>query len=298
MKEAIEDFLLKNNIEYLKETEIKNYTTMKIGGVVPYYIKPDTLKKLKMLKEYLVRNEKRWRVIGAGSNILAKDGRLGFVVISLRKFNKTEINEDGDIYVDAGVKLGHLCNFVKNKSLKGLEFLIGIPGSIGGAIKQNAGAFGKEIKDVITSVRILDSKNEDREINKELVGFKYRGSELRSDIIILGAKFKLDKGDTKEINELMKIYQAERRKKQPIRYRSAGCIFKNPEGRYAGELIERAGLKGLSYGDAMISVKHANFIVNRGNARYKDVMYLVKKIREKIYDLYGIRLEMEVEVWN
>lgn len=295
---SLEEFLRKVNIQFMKNVKLKDHTTLGIGGSVPYFIKPQSIGGLQDLKGYLEENEIDWKVIGSGSNLLINDKELGFVVISLESMKGIYAMDEGSIIVDAGVKLSHLCNYSLNEALSGVEFLIGIPGTIGGAVKQNAGAYRKEIKNIISKAIVLGEENNIKSIDKDQLGFSYRRSKFEGNEIIISAGLKLDKGDRKEIRAIMEKYQQDRYQSQPINERSAGCIFKNPAGNYAGRLIEEVGLKGLQYGGAVVSEKHANFIVNRGDATFRDVMNLIEGIREKVYSAFGIYLEMEVEIWS
>lgn len=295
---GLEEFLRKVNIQFEKDVRLKDHTTIGIGGSAPYFIKPQDIESIQDLRRYLEDHEIDWKVIGSGSNLLVDDKELGFVIISLDCLKGIRaINEEG-LIVDAGVKLSHLCNYCLNKSLSGVEFLMGIPGTIGGAVKQNAGAYGKEIKDIIGRAIILAEDNDIKSIDKGQLGFSYRKSKFEEKGIIIGAELKLKRADKEGIREMMEKYQQERCRRQPVNERSAGCIFRNPAGNYAGRLIEEVGLKGLRHGDAVVSEKHANFIINRGNATFKDVMKLIEGISEKVYRVFGICLEMEVEVWS
>jgi len=295
---AIDEVLAKNNIHYLKDVEMKRYTTMGIGGIAPYLVYPKSIEEIKNLKEYMINEGIKFKVIGGGSNIIISDGELKCIFLSLKNLNVIERSGNNNLRAGAGVKINHLCNYALKESLSGLEFLIGIPGTVGGALKQNAGAWGKEIKDVIIQVTIIDSNNKVKKLKRDVLDFHYRGANLNEDDLIVEVEMGLINEDSIRIKEQMEYYKQERMAKQPLKEKSAGCIFKNPKGGYAGKLIEEAGLKGFRCGGAVVSEKHANFIVNRYNANYKDVIELIEKVRSRVEESSGTSLELEVEVWD
>ncbi|MBR5359687.1 MAG: UDP-N-acetylmuramate dehydrogenase [Lachnospiraceae bacterium] len=279
----------------LRDEPMYNHTTFRTGGPAARFLsagnKDELISVLQLLRDVNVDH----MIIGNGSNILVSD--LGYDGLVIDTTGMTETDIDGDsINAEAGVMLGRLASAALSHDLSGLEFASGIPGTLGGAVYMNAGAYGGEMKDVIDSVRIYDTEA-DKEIvlyNKDM-DFGYRHSIIKDrSYIMLSAKLKLHKGNHNEIEALMKDYNGRRRDKQPLEYPSAGSTFKRPEGFYAGALIEESGLKGYSVGDAAVSEKHAGFVINRGKASSADIHRLICEVREKVYADTGVRLEPEV----
>lgn len=243
------------------------------------------------------------RVIGRGSNILIQDqGIRGVVILLAGNYRRKTLLKSGEkfngIEAGAGVVLSGLAAFALKHGLTGMECLAGIPGTFGGALLMNAGAGGQEIASLVESVRVMDMEGRTRNLFKEEIKFGYRYSSLRDMGIILGAKLKLAVGEAGEILKKMKEHLRWRKNAQPLELPSAGSVFKNPPGDYAGRLIESAGLKGARIGGAEISRKHANFIVNAGGARASDILELIDMARNRVMEKFGINLELEIQIMN
>jgi len=293
----IESFLIKNEIPFIKEILLKNYTTMGIGGCVPYLISPRSIEENLEIALFLQKNSIKYKIIGGGSNIIADDKNYTTPVISLDHLKKISINKKNSIESSAGLPLSHLCSFATTNSLTGLEWLVGIPGTVGGAVKMNAGAFHNEIKDTIESVTLLDSYHTIVKITRDELTFAYRKSFLNPNDIVLETEFTCMPENPALIHQKLELFQNHRLHTQPLTEKSAGCIFKNPPGISAGKLIDQLGLTGFRIGGAVISEKHANFIVNRHNAVFSDILQLIDYIKDKVAENYHCELENEVELW-
>lgn len=281
-------------------TEVKKYepmarhTTFKIGGPAKYFVEADSVKTVKealmAAREYSVKSY----VIGNGSNLLVSDfGIDGLVIMMGNKFS--EVRADGEyIYAEAGAKLSKIAKCALAHSLTGFEFAAGIPGSIGGAVYMNAGAYGGEMANIIAESTAIDEDFSEITVTEH--DFGYRQSIYKdSGKVIIGAKIRLTTGDGENIRETMESLAARRREKQPLELPSAGSVFKRPEGFYAGALIEGAGLKGETVGGAMVSEKHAGFIVNKGGATAEDVKKLIEIIKTRVYEKYRVLLDTEIK---
>ena len=235
-------------------------------------------------------------ILGNGSNLLVSDDGIRGVVIRLDgDFRKITLLDDTTIFCGAGATLAYLCKFALNCGLSGLEFAWGIPGTVGGAVFMNAGAYDGEMKDVVHSVSHISPSGEIGRTEKDDLNFGYRTSIYRSNnMIITGVTLKLKKGNPDEIREKMDDYMLRRSTKQPLEYPSAGSVFKRPEGNFAGALIEQCGLKGKTCGGAQVSEKHAGFIINKSNATAKDVRDLIGEIQKTVSDKTGYNLECEL----
>ncbi len=272
--------------EARKYEPLSKHTTFKIGGVADTYVKVTSLSKLSTILKECRESDIDYMIIGNGSNILASDDGYRGVVIRLDgDFRKIALVDDDTVYCGAGATLAALCKFALNNGLSGLEFAWGIPGSVGGAVFMNAGAYGGEMKDVVYSGRT----------EKDDLQFGYRTSVYRqNNAIITGATLKLRKDNPEDIRARMDDYLGRRSSKQPLEYPSAGSVFKRPAGAYAGALIEQCGLKGHSHGGAQVSEKHAGFIINKANANANDVKSLIREVQTKVYDETGYNLECEL----
>ncbi len=275
---------------------LKEHTSFKIGGAVKFFIQPKDLADLKTALAELRENKVRPYIIGNGSNILAFDGRLDLGVINLSAAYFKRIRRSGNkIVAAAGVALKDLLSFSRDKSLSGLEFLAGIPGSLGGALIMNAGSYGQSIGSLVTQIKVIDYNNRIKILKKKDFDFNYRSSNL-ANCIILEAHLKLSKARKKDIAERIKEHIALRSKSQDYRYPSCGCFFKNPKGNSAGRLIDLCGLKGRQIGGAAISDRHANFIINVRNAKSEDVLKLMSLAIKRVQDKFNINLEPEVKI--
>jgi UDP-N-acetylmuramate dehydrogenase len=273
---------------------LSRFTTFRIGGPADYYLEPKDREDLLKLIRYLKEIKYPYIIIGNGSNILISDEGIRGAAINLEAgFTKIEVNKNR-VYAEAGIRLSKLVDVCIEHSLVGIENLAGIPGTLGGAILMNAGAYGGEISDFIKLVEVIDDV-EIKFLKKEECGFAYRKSNLEGKII-LSAEFELPYGDKEKAKERRKELLLKRNQSQPVELPNAGSIFKNPQGDYAARLIEQAGLKGLTIGGAKVSEKHANFIVNFNNASASDVVELMKIIQEKVYEKFGIMLEPEIKM--
>ena len=282
--------------EARKYEPLSKHTTFKIGGVADTYVKVTSLSKLSTILKECRESDIDYMIIGNGSNILASDDGYRGVVIRLDgDFRKIALVDDDTVYCGAGATLAALCKFALNNGLSGLEFAWGIPGSVGGAVFMNAGAYGGEMKDVVYSVNHLTKNGEPGRTEKDALQFGYRASVYRqNNAIITGATLKLRKDNPEDIRARMDDYLGRRSSKQPLEYPSAGSVFKRPAGAYAGALIEQCGLKGHSHGGAQVSEKHAGFIINKANANANDVKSLIREVQTKVYDETGYNLECEL----
>lgn len=290
--------LEKSKYDIKENVSFKTLTTYKTGGVCKYLISPFEVLALIELLKVLKENNIKFKIFGNGSNILASDKVYDGVIIRLDKFNKVKV--DGDIvYAEAFVNLISLSLTCLNNNLTGFEWASGIPGTVGGACYMNAGAYLKSVSDVLISVTVLDEDYNVLEIPLKDLEFGYRKSNLMDKgYIILGAKFKLSKGNYDDILNLITERRERRYKSQPLNYPSAGSVFRNPDGDYAGRLIEECNLKGYIKGGAKISDMHANFIVNYNNATSSDVKDLIEFAKLKVHEKFNIDLKCEQELFN
>ena len=276
------------------------YTSLRIGGPADVIVFPEDPVSVKNI--LLTAGERKIPVfvLGAGTNLLVRDGGIEGIVVCLRAFKRIKLlneTEDGvTVFVEAGGDFQRLINFAREKGYSGIENLVGIPGTVGGAIRMNAGAFNKEIKDVIISAVVLDKSGRLSKFNKKELGFSYRRSNIENGSIIFSANIFLRKNDPKDIEKRMKEYLEKKRITQPLRERSAGCVFKNPPADSAGRLIEIAGCKGMRIGDAEVSAVHANYIINKGKATAKDFIKLMDAVKDKVREKCGISLSPEIEI--
>ena len=272
-------------------------TTFKVGGKADLMVYPRDAEELGALMDILKNEGLPFLMLGSGSNLLVSDEGLRGVVISLRDGFKN-IEKVGEVTIDcgAGVSLAALVDFAAGHGLSGIEFLSGIPGTLGGAVWMNAGAFGSEMKDVIDSVSLADSDGDLKNIGINDLPFSYRKLDLDPQWIVTGCSLVLKKGDELIIREKIRSYAMKRAESQPLGSATAGSVFKNPPGEYAGRLIQDAGMKGAQVGKAVVSEKHANFIENTGGASASDIFELMKKVAAKVFEMSGIRLEPEVRI--
>lgn len=297
------EFIYKNLLNILDKEGIylnepmKNHISFKVGGPADFLLKPKTEDEIKKLIEFLKNENIPYIVIGNGSNLLVKDGGIRGVVIKIAdNFNKFEI-EDTKVVAQSGALLSFMGKAILNKSLTGFEFAAGIPGTLGGAIAMNAGAYGGEMKDIVKSVRLMDSKGNIIELSNKEMEFEYRRSLIsKSDYIVLSAIMELKEGNFDEIKGYMKELTKSRVTKQPLNLPSAGSTFKRPEGHFAAKLIEDSGLKGLTLGGARVSDKHSGFVVNIGDAKAKDIIELINVVKSTVYSKFGVMLEEEVKI--
>lgn len=277
---------------------MKLHTTFRIGGSADFFVKPESEDEIKALIECAGKYNTAYYILGGGSNLLVNDeGYRGLIIQLGDEFSGIGMYDDTTVIAKAGARLSKVGNFAASKGLAGFEFASGIPGTVGGAVVMNAGAYGGEIKNIIVSASVLTSDNRIQTLSADELELGYRTSIIqRKGWTVLSAKFKLERGDEARIREYIKELAIRRREKQPLEYPSAGSTFKRPEGYFAGKLIEDAGLKGFSIGGARVSDKHAGFVINTGGATASDVIRLTDEIKKKIMEIYGIKLELEVKV--
>lgn len=282
--------------EARKNEPLSRHTTFKIGGNADTYIKVGTLSKLSTVIKECRESDVDYIVLGNGSNVLVSDEGYRGVVIRLDgDFRKISLIDDTKIYCGAGAALASLCKFAQKCGLTGLEFAWGIPGTVGGAVFMNAGAYGGEMKDVVYSVSHIDSSGGIGRIEKNDLDLGYRTSVYRrNSCIITGVTLNLKKGVPNDIMAQMDDYLGRRSSKQPLEFPSAGSVFKRPEGAYAGALIEQCQLKGKSCGGAQVSEKHAGFIINKSGATAHDVKSLIREVQTVVAEKTGYDLECEL----
>ena len=296
--------LLKVNIpeeKVLINEPMSKHTSFKIGGPADIFVKTSDISQIENVLKVCRENSIPLTVVGNGSNLLVKDkGIRGIVLKNCMNKYRIEKNDEGaEVYVDAGVLNAVLAQALMKEGLTGFEFAAGIPGTVGGAIFMNAGAYGGEIKDIIEETTFVDLEDENKikTISKQEQDFAYRHSIFEnSKAIIIGAKFKLNNGNIDDIKEKMNANLLSRKDKQPIENPSAGSTFKRGDGFITAKIIDECGLKGISIGDAKVSEKHAGFVVNTGNATAKDVICLIEKIKAEVYKKTGKQIETEIKI--
>ena len=285
--------------EVLKDEPISRYNTYKVGGSADYIFLPSNVENLIKALNYLKENKILFKVIGNGSNLIFSSKRYKGVLIKLDNLNNMDI-KDNEVYVEAGYKTIKLANKLSREGYSGLEFATGIPGTIGGAVFMNAGAYNSDFKSIIKSVTYLDENYNIKTLDNKDLDFEYRNSIFKKERkqIILSTILLLDKDDPKKIIEIVESRKKRRIESQPLDYPSAGSVFRNPEGAFAGKLIEDLGLKGYTIGGANVSEKHANFIINAVNATGEDIKELIEYIQSKVKENYNIDLILEQELVN
>ncbi|OGQ98952.1 MAG: UDP-N-acetylenolpyruvoylglucosamine reductase [Deltaproteobacteria bacterium RIFOXYD12_FULL_57_12] len=287
--------------QILWDCPLARFSTLKVGGPAEAVLIAQEQEGLSRLIRWLNGQGIGWQVIGRGSNILVPDeGLTGAVIIldgELAAIEEIAATDSGRLLrAGAGASLARLAAYCTDQGLTGLEFTVGIPGSFGGAIVMNAGAWGREIGALIESVTLLDRQGDLHVIERPALKFSYRRWENFAQGIVLSAILTVANGDRQMIASTCREYAESRRRKQPQGVASAGSFFKNPAGQAAGRLIDEAGLKGTKFGGAMVSMQHANFIVNTGTASARDIFALMREIQTKVFDKFGIRLEPEVHI--
>ena len=295
--DKLEKIVDKKNI-YINEPMSK-HTSFKIGGIADYFIKVHSIDELKDILEFSKKENIPFYIIGNGTNLLVRDGGIRGIVIKL-EFNDYSIEKKDDfacITVGSGMTLARLAYIAFENELSGMEQISGIPGTIGGAIRMNAGAYGKEMKDIVEEVTAIDYNGNEKVFQKEDLKLGYRTSIFKEEkYIITKVKMNLIKGNKEEIKIKMMEFLNSRKEKQPLEYPSAGSTFKRGKDFLTAKLIDEAGLKGYSIGDAMVSTKHSGFIINKGNATAEDVIKLVDYIKKEIFNKFQKNIELEVEI--
>ena len=286
----------KDNIKI--DEEMKNHTSLRVGGKANYLIEPTTEKEIESLVKLMIELKEPYFIIGRGSNLLVRDEGINGVVIKITdKFSGINIS-DNTLTVKSGTSLASVAKYAYKNSLSGIEFASGIPGSIGGAIAMNAGAYGGEMKDIVESVKIVDDLGNIRILSNKDMEFSYRRSLLTNNpyYIVLEVIINLNKGDKENIYNEMKTRADKRTLSQPLDKCNCGSTFKRPEGHFAGQLIEDCGLKGFSMNGVEVSSKHAGFVVNNGKSTATDMINMIEYVKEKVKDKFDITLEEEVKI--
>ena len=288
------------NSEIKTNEDMSKHTSFKVGGKADIFIKINDIQDLKYILDFTKKNNIPLTIIGNGSNVLVKDNGIRGITIYLN-FDDIQIDEEQNgeviVTVGSGVKLAMLAVILQKKGIAGFEFASGIPGTIGGAIRMNAGAYGKEMKEVVENVTYMDEEGNKHKLENEQMDFSYRYSRFKEkQEIIIEAQLKFQKEDAEKIKERMDEYRKARMEKQPIDMPSAGSTFKRGTNYISAKLIDDAGLKGYEIGGAQVSEKHAGFIVNKGNATAQDILDLIDYVIKVVYEKFGKILELEVEV--
>lgn len=279
------------------EEPLASHTSFRIGGPAELMAFPFSAEELSLLLSVSNELDISPVILGAGSNVLAPDEGLRGLVICMKAFDQIEQRSETSFYADCGATLKKTAMYARDLSLTGLEFAHGIPGSVGGGVYMNAGAYGGELRQVVTKTTVMEPDGTVRTVAGEAQGFSYRHSAfMEQNCIILGAEFTLQKGELAAIRARMQELSDKRRASQPLELPSAGSTFKRPVGGYAAALIEQAGLKGFQIGGAAVSEKHAGFVVNKGGATAKDVLELMEEVKKRVYECSGILLEPEVRI--
>lgn len=299
MEKIINEIMNKKIGDIIVDANLAKYTTYKVGGTARLLVYPKDLEKLIELMKIIKREDVKYFVLGNGSNVLFSDKVYEGIIIKLDNFNNIEFTENY-VKVGAGYNLIKLSNDVVKKSLSGLEFASGIPGTLGGAIFMNAGAYNSNMSKIVKSVKVLTPDLEVITLTNKEMKFKYRESFIQKNhgYICLEVILELKYGKKEELEEIIKDRKLKRKRTQPLEYPSAGSVFRNPEGMYAGEIIENLDLKGYQIGGAKISEKHANFIINLGDAKASDIKEIVDVVKEKVREKHNINLRVEQRLVN
>lgn len=290
---ALEGFVPKENI-YLQEP-MANYTTFRVGGPADCLITLENEEQLRKVQRYLHLVEIPFFVLGNGSNVLVSDKGYKGIILQVGDRMSGVTVEGRRVIAQAGARMSQVARVAMEKGLTGLEFASGIPGTVGGGVVMNAGAYGGEMKQVVESVTVVDPNGEILELNNSTMEFSYRYSIIRNQpFVVTKVTFLLEEGDVEQIKATMDDLAARRREKQPLEYPSAGSTFKRPEGHFAGALIMEAGLRGFRIGGAQVSEKHCGFVINAGEATATDVMNVIQEVRLRVKEQFNVELEPEV----
>ena len=296
---ALQTALLKElpSTRVREEEYLRHHTTFKIGGPADLFVEPTTMAELSFALRTIHEFDVPVTIIGCGSNILVKDSGIRGAVVSVRHMTQIMDCNDNTLCIGSGYMLKDASEFAWENGLTGLEFAIGIPGTLGGAVFMNAGAYDGEMSHVVTAVRAVDFQGNIKEYDASHLDFGYRHSVFHDNHEVIGEVIMtLKPGDKAAIKARMDELTEKRESKQPLEFASAGSTFKRPPGYFAGTLIEQTGLKGLSVGDAQVSHKHAGFVINTGSASAKDVLDLIAEVQRRVYDQHGVHLEPEVRM--
>ena len=280
----------------LVDEPMKRHTTFRIGGPADFFLLPSTVDEVRGILEICREEELPYFILGNGSNLLVSDkGYRGVIIQMYRNFSNISV-EGNEICASSGALLSQIAAAARNASLTGFEFAGGIPGTLGGAVFMNAGAYGGELKDVLKEAVVMTEQGEILTLPVEKLDMGYRTSRIKkAGYLVLEARLVLEQGDMDKIRDITKDLTEKRVSKQPLEYPSAGSTFKRPEGYFAGKLIMDAGLRGYQVGGAQVSEKHCGFVINKGNATAADVLTLIENVREKVQEQFGVTLEPEVK---
>ena len=296
LERQLQEIVKRNNV--LKNEPMSKHTSLKIGGIADYFIKIKSIEELKNVLEFTNKNKIKTTIVGNGTNLLVKDGGIRGVVIKLEliDFKIKKMANEVQITVGSGMTLAALAAVALKEEIAGLEFLSGIPGTIGGAIRMNAGAYGSEMKDIVVKTRYMTYDGKIKTLDLDEHAFVYRNSIFsRLDVIIIDTTISVKKGNKEEIENKMNEYSVSRKNSQPLEYPNAGSTFKRKEGVITAKIIDECGLKGFNVGDAEVSTKHANFIINSDNASGKDIHDLILYVHDTVLEKTGVDLLIEQE---
>lgn len=298
LEEIFSEITFEGDVRFMEP--MMKHTSLRIGGPADLFVIPRNIPSLKNILVVLKKRKIPFLALGGGTNILVRDGGIEGAVISLRSFKKIEILSEDKVnvkmHVEAGTPLQRLVNFSREKGYAGIEGLAGIPGSVGGAICGNAGAFGYEMKDVLISVSIMDDKGKIKSLKKEDIDFGYKRSSISSTDLLLSAEIILKKDKKEHVSAKIEDFLKKKWETQPSLEPSAGCVFKNPPKLSAGRLIDEAGCKGMRIGKIEVSSIHANFFTNKGKAKASDFIRLMENIAQKVKEKFGVILEPEIRI--
>ena len=300
MRRVLETIDDENLGRYEENVLLKKYTTYKVGGVASVVVYPKNVDCLVRLLKVIKEENVKYKILGNVSNVIFSSKPFDGVIIKLDEFNNIRFLSHNKILVGAGFSLIKLCMLACKKGLAGLEFAAGIPGNVGGAVYMNAGAYKSDMGYVVQSVKVLTPELKIIILENKELNFHYRSSffQTHPGYICLEVLFKLQKGKKELIEEVIKERKQRRLSSQPLEYPSAGSVFRNPEGMFAGQMIEELGLKGMKKGGAMVSEKHANFIINYKNATSEDIKYLIDYVHDKVLEKYNVDMKVEQEFVN
>ncbi|MEK4496139.1 UDP-N-acetylmuramate dehydrogenase [Ureibacillus sp. FSL W8-0352] len=297
IEQWVKDLSGVTNKENIKINEsLKKYTMTKLGGNADILVIPETEEEVEAIVQYTYSHQIPLLILGNGSNMIVRDGGVRGIVMNLSKLNQIKI-EGTEVYAQSGALIMDVSKKAAEASLTGLEFACGIPGSVGGAMAMNAGAYGGEINDIIVHSTVLTKEGKRLVLSKEELELGYRKSIIaQKNYIVLSSLFRLEKGNKEEIDAKIADLTYKRQSKQPLEYPSAGSVFKRPPGYFAGKLIQDCGLQGKGVGGAEVSTKHAGFIINKGNATATDYIETIKMVQKVVKEKFGVELELEVKI--
>ena len=287
-------FSEKNNIAFLQNEPLAKHSTFRIGKSAALAILPDTTEKIIDTVRFFKESGEKFLVLGKGSNVLFPDYDIEYPIIFTERAAAIEKTGENTISAEAGATLSRVASFGMSHNLGGFEFASGIPGTVGGAVVMNAGAYGKNISDVLVKTEYLGSDGEIHTITNREHLFGYRKSVFTAEDVVLRSEFMFENKSAEEITAEISTLSEKRRTTQPLEYPSAGSVFKRPEGWFVGKMVDECGLKGLTVGGAQVSKKHSGFIINIGGATSEDVKNLVSAVQEKVYEKFGVKLEREI----